>query len=213
MTRRVMPRLSYFTARGLVALAVACAAAPAHGADLTVVVRDASGRPVADAVVIADVPGRAAPTEVVVNQRDMTFAPFVTVVAVGSTVVFTNLDPFRHHVYSFSPAKKFELKLFGKGEKRSVTFNKPGTIALGCNIHDTMQAFIQVVDTVFAAKTGRDGHVVLHGAPSGATKVLVWHPHLRAPGNLMTVVAQAGGDVTLPVSVKLRRPAPMSHDY
>jgi plastocyanin len=200
--------------RLLFAFAALALSAGAHARDITVAVRDGTGHPVEDAVVLLDAPGRAPPPgHFTINQKDTMFVPFVLVIPVGSTVDFTNLDPFRHHVYSFSPAKKFELKLFGKGEKRSVTFNKPGTIALGCNIHDTMQAFIQVVDTVFAAKTGRDGHVVLHGAPSGATKVLVWHPHLRAPGNLMTVVAQSGGDVTLPVSVKLRRPAPMSHDY
>jgi plastocyanin len=200
--------------RLLFAFAALALSAGAHARDITVAVRDGTGHPVEDAVVLLDAPGRAPPPgHFTINQKDTMFVPFVLVIPVGSTVDFTNLDPFRHHVYSFSPAKKFELKLFGKGEKRSVTFDKPGTIALGCNIHDTMQAFIQVVDTVFAAKTGRDGHVVLHGAPSGATKVLVWHPHLRAPGNLMTVVAQSGGDVTLPVSVKLRRPAPMSHDY
>jgi hypothetical protein len=140
------------------------------------------------------------------------FVPFVLVVPVGSKVDFTNLDPFRHHVYSFSPAKKFELKLFGQGEKRSVTFDKAGTVALGCNIHDTMQAFIQVVDTAFAAKSGKDGRVILRGAPDGNAKLTVWHPHLRAPGN-QVVIAVTPGNVTTPVIVKLRTPAPMNHDY
>jgi plastocyanin len=199
-------------------LLLACAAlvlpAAAHARDIAVTVRDAAGRPVEDAVVTLDAPGRAPPPgHFTIRQQHTMFAPFVLVIPVGSTVDFTNLDPFRHHVYSFSPAKKFELKLFGQGEKRSVTFDKPGTVALGCNIHDTMQAFIKVVDTAFAAKTGRDGRVVLHGAPGGAVKLLVWHPHLRAPGNQVTVAAAAGGNASLPVSIKLRRPAPMNHDY
>src|SRR4029078_12602374 len=101
----------------------------------------------------------------------------VLVVPVGSTVEFTNLDPFRHHVYSFSPAKKFELKLFGQGEHGSVTFDKPGTVALGCNIHDTMQAFIQVVSTAYAAKTGKDGRAVLRGAPDGRARLARAHAH------------------------------------
>jgi nucleoside-diphosphate-sugar epimerase len=93
-------------------------------ADVTVVVTDGGGRPVADAVVIADIAGQtaSAPEQIVINQHDMVFAPFVTVVPVGSTVTFTNLDPFRHHVYSFSPARRFEIKLFGQGERRSVRF-------------------------------------------------------------------------------------------
>jgi plastocyanin len=179
-----------------------------------VTVKDAAGHPVPDAVVTLDAPGRAPPPgHFRIDQKNTTFTPFVLVVPVGSTVEFTNLDPFRHHVYSFSPAKKFELKLFGQGEKRSVTFDRVGTVALGCNIHDTMQAFVRVVDTAFAAKTGKDGRAVLRGAPHGALKLSVWHPHLRAPGNQLTVAVPAGGNLALPVSVRLRRPAPMQHDY
>jgi plastocyanin len=187
--------------------------AMAQARDIAVTVKDPAGHPVADAVVILDGPRRAAaPGHFTINQQHTMFMPFVLVVPVGSTVDFTNLDPFRHHVYSFSPAKKFELKLFGQGEKRAVTFDKPGTVALGCNIHDTMQAFIQVVDTAYAGKTGKDGRVVLRGAPDGNVRLTVWHPYLRAPGNQLIVTA-GGGNVSVPVSVKLRRPAPMQHDY
>jgi plastocyanin len=186
----------------------------AHARDITVVVRDAAGHPVADAVAILDAPGRApAPGHFTINQKNTMFAPFVLVVPVGSTIEFTNLDPFRHHVYSFSPAKTFELKLFGQGETRSVRFDKAGVVALGCNIHDTMQAFVQVVDTPFAVKTGKDGRAVLRGAPNGALNLRVWHPHLRAPANQLSLAVAAGGDIAVPVSVKLRHPAPMNHDY
>jgi len=193
------------------ALAVS-AAAPAR--DIAVTVRDAAGHPVEDAVVILDGPGRAAaPGHFTIAQQHTMFMPFVLVVPVGSTIEFTNRDPFRHHVYSFSPAKTFELKLFGQGETRSVTFDKPGVVALGCNIHDTMQAFVQVVDTPFAVKTGKDGRAVLHDAPAGPVKLRVWHPHLRALANQLTLSVPAGGAATIPVSVKLRTPAPMNHDY
>jgi plastocyanin len=194
-------------------LAALALPAMAQARDIAVTVKDPAGHPVADAVVILDGPRRAAaPGHFTINQQHTMFMPFVLVVPVGSTVDFTNLDPFRHHVYSFSPAKKFELKLFGQGEKRAVTFDKPGTVALGCNIHDTMQAFIQVVDTAYAGKTGKDGRVVLRGAPDGNVRLTVWHPYLRAPGNQLIVTA-GGGNVSVPVSVKLRRPAPMQHDY
>ena len=195
----------------LAALGLSCAA---QARDVTVQVRDASGRPVADAVAMLDAPGRAPPPgHFRIDQKNTMFMPFMLVIPVGSTVEFTNLDPFRHHVYSFSASKKFELKLFGQGETRAVTFDKPGIVALGCNIHDTMQAFIRVVDTPFAVKTGNDGRAVLRGAPDGAVNLHVWHPHLRAPGNQLSVQVGAGGAVTVPVSVKLRQPAPMQHDY
>jgi plastocyanin len=194
----------------LLALALPAAA---QARDIIVTVEDGGGHPVEDAVVTLDGTGRAsAPGHFTINQHHTMFMPFVLVIPVGSTVDFTNLDPFRHHVYSFSPAKKFELKLFGQGQKRTVTFDKPGIVALGCNIHDTMQAFIEVVSTAFAAKTGKDGRVVLRGAPDGNARLTVWHPYLRAPGNQLTVNA-GPGNVALPVEVKLRRPAPMQHDY
>jgi plastocyanin len=197
---------------GLVAL---CLAGAAQAADLTVVIRDSNGRPVQDAVVMADASGRAAPpaARFVINQRDMQFVPYVLVIPVGSTVEFGNLDPYRHHVYSFSPAKKFELKLFGQGETRPVRFDRAGLVSIGCNIHDSMQAFIQVVDTPFARKSDETGRVILRGVPAQVRQVRVYHPLLRAPGNQMVVAVNAGSNATVPVTVRLRRPAPRHHDY
>jgi hypothetical protein len=96
-----------------------------------------------------------------------------------------NLDPTRHHVYSFSPAKKFELKLFARDQSRSVVFDKPGVVALGCNIHDAMTAFIYVADNQWTAKTGTNGIVRFADAPNSAAKVSVWHPYLRAKANVV----------------------------
>ena len=201
--------------RLILALLALFLAGAAQAADLTVVIRDGNGRPVEDAVVMADASGRAAPpaARFVINQRNMQFVPYVLVVPVGSTIEFGNLDPFRHHVYSFSPAKKFELKLFGQGEKRPVRFDKPGLVSIGCNIHDSMQAFIRVVDTPFARKTDRTGRVVLRGLPAQVRRLRVYHPRLRAPGNEMVVNVDASRDSSVTVTVKLRRPAPRHHDY
>ena len=201
--------------RMILGLAALCLAGAAEAADLTVVIRDGNGRPVEDAVVIADAAGRAAPpaARFVINQKDMQFVPYVLVIPVGSTVEFGNLDPYRHHVYSLSAAKKFELKLFGQGETRPVRFDRAGLVSIGCNIHDSMQAFIQVVDTPFARKSDRTGRVTLRGVPAQVRQVRVYHPLLRAPGNQMTVAVDAGRDATVPVTVRLRRPAPRHHDY
>ena len=200
--------------RTILAIAALALSATAHARDVTVTVRDAGGHPVEDAVVTLNVPGRAPPpAHFTISQKNTMFAPFVLVIPVGSTVDFTNLDPFRHHVYSFSPAKKFELKLFGQGEKRPVRFDKPGLVSIGCNIHDSMQAFIRVVDTPFARKTDRTGRVVLRGLPAQVRRLRVYHPRLRAPGNEMVVNVDASRDSSVTVTVKLRRPAPRHHDY
>jgi plastocyanin len=201
--------------RTILALLALCLAGAAQAADLTVTIRDSNGRPVPDAVVMADASGRPAPApgRFTINQRNMQFVPYVLVVPVGSTIEFGNLDPYRHHVYSFSPAKKFELKLFGQGETRPVRFDKTGLVSIGCNIHDSMQAFVQVVDTPFARKSDENGRVTLRGLPAQVREVRVYHPLLRAPGNQMVVAVNASRDSTVPVPVRLRRPAPMRHDY
>src|SRR6185437_15441331 len=112
--------------------------------------------------------------------KNLQFDPFVLIVPVGANVSFPNRDPVRHHVYSFSPTHPFELKLYGKDETRSVRFDKAGVVALGCNIHDNMVAFIKVVDTPFAAKTDDKGLAVLKGLPVGQVPVRIWHPYLKA---------------------------------
>ena len=158
----------------LVCLSLLPAAAYAATADITV--RGADGRPLPDAVVMiksAKAPGgpiRFA-WPMVMAQQNITFVPHVLIVPVGATVSFPNRDRVRHHVYSVSKAKKFDIKLYGRDETRSETFDKPGVIALGCNIHDTMSGFIVVVDTPFAAQTDAQGHVHFAGVPEGAATV------------------------------------------
>lgn len=163
---------------GLLALAGA-----ANAAVLDVEVRDASGAPVPDAVAYAVPRGAPAPTrkrEAVIEQVDRQFVPFVTAVQVGTAVQFPNRDSIRHHVYSFSPPKPFELKLYAGTPAAPVVFDKPGEIVLGCNIHDHMIAYVLAVETPWFSKTGREGRARIEGLPAGEYDVKVWHPHLGA---------------------------------
>jgi plastocyanin len=171
----------------LIAVALAGAPAPLTAAPLMVRVTDASGKPVRDAVVTLYPAGNAArPARAtgrfVISQRNLQFHPFITIVPVGADVSFPNLDPTKHHVYSFSAAKKFELKLFARDQSRTVHFDKPGVVALGCNIHDQMSAFIVVTDSAWTARTNAQGLVSFGDAPNAPARVVVWHPYLRAPG-------------------------------
>lgn len=171
--------------------ALLLAATAAHAADLDVQVNGPDGKPIADAVVTVHLAGRPTPAprlgaSYAVDQQDIQFHPFVTLVPVGARVSFLNHDAVRHHVYSFSPAKKFELKLEQRQEDRTVVFDKAGVVPLGCNIHDKMIAFVDVVDTPWAARTGPDGRVHIKGVPAGAVSIELWHPYLRSPRNMMT---------------------------
>jgi plastocyanin len=193
---------------------------PAWGAELSVSLH-AGGKAATDAVVTV-YPAAGAPSGPIrfdwpyrMAQKNIQFTPFVLVVPVGATVAFPNLDPVRHHVYSFSPAHRFELKLYGRDELETVKFDKAGAVALGCNIHDQMVAFIKVVDTPFAARSGGDGEVRLAGLPPGKAVVRIWHPYLKAPGNeiVRTIVIGSQGVTRDAVNLDIRPPAMKHSSY
>jgi plastocyanin len=176
----------------MAALAVLVFGGRALAADLTVMVRTAEGQPVPDAVA-SYVPAGEGPASgfkfpwtMAVAQENLQFSPFVLIVPVGTDVTFPNHDSVRHHVYSFSPVKRFELKLYGREEARTVKFDKVGTVALGCNIHDQMVGFIRVVDTPYAAKSDAAGKVVIHNVPMGGGTLTVWQPYIKTPQNEVT---------------------------
>ena len=188
----------------------AIASAPLAAAPLTVRVVDAAGKPVRNAVVtLRPAGGAARPMRVAgaysVSQKDLQFHPFVLVVPVGATVSFPNLDPTKHHVYSFSPAKRFELKLFARDQSRSVHFDKAGMVALGCNIHDAMSAYIVVTDSAWTSRTNDRGVVRFGDAPAAAGTLSVWHPYLRAPGGSLSQ-RLAANQTGASFSVRLRAP-------
>jgi plastocyanin len=186
--------------------------------DLVVTVRSASGAPVADAVVTISA-GHAGPIRFPwayrMAQQNIQFDPFVLIVPVGADVVFPNLDKVRHHVYSFSPAKTFELKLYGREETRVVHFDKPGVVQLGCNIHDNMVAFIVVVDTPYAAKSDAQGLATLRDVPPGSQTVTLWRPYLHAPGNVLRQITQVPrqGASHLAFVADIRSPPAMHQMY
>lgn len=202
----------------IVILLVAVHAVPAAAYPLTVRVVDARGRPVSDSVVTLRPTGIAARAPVPtgsysVSQKDMQFHPFVLIVPVGAIVAFPNRDATKHHVYSFSPAKHFELKLFARDQSRSVRFDKPGVVALGCNIHDAMTAFIVVTDSLWTARTNGQGIAQFNSAPNLPAQLFVWHPYLRGPGNLLVKRVVAGQRDTSFVLNLRPPPMTMNHDY
>jgi plastocyanin len=137
-------------------------------------VRDGSGRPVADAVVYAVPAGGVVESKagktVAIEQLDREFVPYVSVIQVGTRVEFPNRDPIQHHVYSFSPAKTFEIKLYTGRSPEGILFDKPGVITIGCNIHDWMIGYILVVATPYFATVDAAGVARLRDLRPGATK-------------------------------------------
>lgn len=114
----------------------------------------------------------------IMDQVNRQFSPYILAVQKGQRVSFPNSDSIKHHVYSFSSPKVFELQLFKNRRAQSMLFDKSGVIELGCNIHDWMLGYIYVVDTPYFAQTDADG-VVSIDAPDGEYTLHVWHPRIQ----------------------------------
>lgn len=203
----------------LAAFAGLCACAPALADTVRIEVRTAKGEPLPDAVVTVSGPVSSAPLstrKLVIEQKDLQFRPFVLVVPRGASVAFPNFDQTRHHVYSFSPAGPFELKLYGAGETRSVRFDKVGTIAVGCNIHDQMSAFIRVTDAPWSAVTDASGVATIPDVQPGTHVVEVWHPHQKgSPESTLrrTVSVAASGETVQSFELAIRKPLGLHSSY
>jgi plastocyanin len=151
------------------------------GAELEVRVLDAKGKPVEDAVVWLEAakPNPGKPAKFEITQKDRQFTPQVTVIPIGSTVSFPNRDNVQHHVYSFSPAKKFDIPLYIGDSPESIRFETAGIVTLGCNIHDWMAAYVLVLETENYGKSSGEGLATVKAAGAEAAKLLIWHPRLR----------------------------------
>ena len=172
--------------RGMVALAAGLLwIGTAHAATLEVEVNDQRGQPVSDAVVtllpgagVQLPPSAVSTTPRFIDQRRLVFMPYVEVFRQGERVVFRNSDDTRHHVYSFSAPKAFEIVVAPKTSSAPMALDKSGVIAVGCNIHDGMITYLYVTDAPRAARTDASGRVSIGDLPAGKYDVRVWHPRL-----------------------------------
>ncbi len=179
------------------ALLLASLALPARAeGGVHVGVKDAKGQPVADAVVSLVPLGTApilapSPEPVVIAQSGQEFEPYVTALVVGSRVSFPNRDSVKHQVYSTSKIMPFEIPLYGPGAAQTVLFDKPGIIALGCNIHDWMSAYIVVLATPYFQKTPAAGTATFTTLPPGRYRLDVWHPRLANDTQREVIIASS----------------------
>ena len=189
-------------------LALAAWATGAAAAALVVKVTKPDGGPVAGAVVLLYGPPGAkspAPATFVVDQVNQTFTPDLIVIPVGSTVTFPNSDKVSHQVYSFSPAKRFQLPLYRGTPYPPVTFANSGIVTLGCNIHDDMIAYVVVTDAGWFGRTALDGSWTASNLPAGDYRVAVWHPRMREATEMIERPLRLDAALLARVDVRLTR--------
>jgi plastocyanin len=204
-----------------VTLGMLVASISASAVDISVMVVDRDGHGVGEAVVTAT-PATAnvgsSPTlkSAVMDQRNLAFVPRVLVVGVGTRVEFPNNDSVSHQVYSFSAAKRFQLPLY-KGEVHPpITFDRPGLVVLGCNIHDGMVGYIYVTDAPYFAKTDVTGGAQLTALPGGDYRITIWSPFIADPPASLVRAIHVDGNAPAPLRVQLSQalhaqPEPKPH--
>jgi plastocyanin len=187
----------------------------AHASPLTVGARQHDGKPLAGAVLTLEAENPALPPAPAIHasmdQLDLAFVPDVLVIPVHSTVQFPNSDVISHQVYSFSSTRRFQLPLYRGKPYPPVTFDEPGVVTLGCNIHDNMLAYIVVTKAAFFGRTDARGEWSAAKLPAGRYRLRLWHPLLNEPLDVDRVV-EAGAE---PLQVEIRlsrklRPAPLT---
>jgi plastocyanin len=189
-------------------------AADALAATIVVAVQTSDGRPLAGAVLtIHSLTGNAppgVPVNAVMDQVNRAFVPDLLVIPAGSTVEFPNSDSVSHQIYSFSAVRKFQLPLYRGKPYPPVHFDQVGLVTLGCNIHDSMLAYVLVTDASYFGRTDATGSWSVDVA-RGTYRVTVWHPRMQEGSELEREMMIADGDraaLTLRLA-KALQPAPL----
>jgi plastocyanin len=143
-----------------------------------------------------------APVKTDMGNARKEFTPHVLVVPVGSTVTFSNYDPFNHNVFSLSEENPFDLGLYGRGEVRSVRFDRAGEVRVYCNVHAQMSAVVIVRDTPWYTQPSSDGSFTLGAVPPGTYTLHAWHE--RAPEVTRPLEVPADGVSGLTVELDAR---------
>jgi plastocyanin len=163
----------------------------AQAATLKVVVVDADGVPVEEAVVsvlpaLGEKPKVAPGAPTVIKQEKNQFVPKVTLVTQGTKLRFQNTDPWDHHIRA-TTGNQFGVDyvpLFQARQNATIEGKTPvtydvavdtaGVVLLGCHLHSSMTGYVYVSESPWSAKTGADGVANLDNLPSGEVKVTLW---------------------------------------
>lgn len=145
------------------------------------------------------------PAAAKVSQKNAKFDPPMTVVTIGQAVSFPNDEdkPIDHNVFSTSPAKRFDLGLYGPGKEKTVTFDKPGPVFLFCSIHRYMDGVIFVSPTPYTSRVDNKGHYEIKDVPPGQWILKTWQRRRRFPE--MTIPAQVPADKPVTVDFELKK--------
>jgi plastocyanin len=175
-----------------------------QSSNLRIQVTDEHKQPLADAVVelfaSQPMPHQAAALSNIA-QENLTFVPFISAIVAGSSIEFPNRDKTRHHVYSFSDAKSFEIQLYANKPEAPILFDKAGIVSIGCNIHDYMQAYVYVGSSPLLGVTNDQGEITFYNLTNDTYQVKLWHPWQKNDHDSLNLVIDRDSDIALTMAV------------
>jgi plastocyanin len=121
----------------------------------------------------------ASSNKAVMQQRNRHFEPSLLIVAPGTKVIFPNLDPLFHNIFSFSPTLPFDLGYYAEGKSREIVFPRPGVAQVYCHVHPEMYGVVIVTPSRWTARPSADGTFSFADVPAGRYKAVLWQ---RAAG-------------------------------
>jgi len=177
-------------ARNMLVLSCLVFSANLIAGEVTITIEDKKNHPVHDTIIelIGIASNKIVKDSIEITQKNKEFSPEISIMPSGSSVLFTNEDPFQHHVYSVSKGNQFDLPLYQGTPSEQITFESPGVVKLGCNIHDWMLAFAYVSQSEHLIVTGVDGRARFPDIPEGEYELRIWNPRLK---NNKKVVSQS----------------------
>jgi len=161
-------------------------------------------------VYVVKAPGKYLPPKkpAEMDQKKLTFIPFVLPIVKGTTVRFVNSDPILHNIF-WPKSKSYSAKnmgTWGKGGSRTYTFKKLGETVMLCNVHPEMEAHVVVLQNPFFALVGKDGEYEIKGVPPGEYTVKTWYSRpKKLRSKTATVTVKAGEAAQLDFSLSRRR--------
>jgi plastocyanin len=180
-----------------------------YAQNTTIQVLGVDKKPLANIVVFLEPENKSTMSQYVLSEKTIAtmdqvnrqFRPHILVVNKNTQIDFPNSDKIKHHVYSFSPAKTFEIKLYSDKPSAPRLFDQVGEVTLGCNIHDWMLGYVYVVDTPWFGTTDVEGNIHFE-IPEGKYTLKTWHPLFEEADQSFTQKLEVTRNSQFTVNVK-----------
>lgn len=201
--RRVFCQLMW---TGLVLALVGGPASLVWSGTIAGTIHDQQGAGAEDVVVflkVKDASVEVAPSgqSYVMDQKNMEYVPHVVVIRKGESVTFKNSDALMHNVHAFLGRRSmFNIGIPAGGPDVTKPFKKVGEVAILCNVHPEMSAWVIVLEGPYFALSDEAGDYEISDVPTGMYTLVTWHEELGAQEQEVTVPVDGSVTVDLTLS-------------